>query len=337
MELNGNLLSSWQRGRRLYAIQRQFRYRRWHPTNLLSTALRRAVISLSNGEPIDTVSNTAVNYFLANVKQPGMDVPTGTNTYTLAMDFTATIRNVLEYLSRLTLLTLQPRRAVQVMDGLTWSFLAYEDESGVLHRWKFVDYIDTDTIVKEMHSWPVIGDVIVGRAPMMLHIVSVGMTRQSRRITPWCRAYKSPAIAHLYRFQKRSGRALEGDWKPVWFADNPKSKSSDWVDLMLEDDVAEGLIQHVQINEPNQIHADNFYRDLSYEYHQILASDVESTNFDPLTLPMCRTSCDVPFTCPHQYVCYSTELTMQNSGLYDPIPRKQDKTVGTVGMVGVKN
>jgi len=325
MILDGNKIAQWQRGRRRYAIETRWRYRRWYPQSLFSHIMRGAIVDLSNGTDIATCSNTAVNRFLAYVKQPGLDTADGINTYTLAMDYCATMRTVLEYLSRLTLLTLRSMGTTAITEDLAWSFLSYADESGVLHRWKFIDYPpNADDIMKELHSWQVIGDVIVANAPMMLHLVSIGKTQGSRRLSPWCRAYLSPTIKGMTKFQKRSGEALTGNWKPIWFADNPKSSASDWVDSMLEDNAAEPLVQHIAVKEVEQIHVDNFYRDLNYEYNQILASGVESNSFDPMTaLPMCRTACDTPYVCPHQLVCYSTKLTLANSGLYDKITRKK--------------
>ena len=330
MTLNGHKLALWQRARRRYAIENAYRYRRWHPQSLFSFVMRHAIFQLSNGGDLELISNSAVNQFLGAVKQPGLDVPQGTNTYTLAMDFASCIRTILEYLSRLTLLTLCERETISITDNLNWSMLAHEDESGVLHRWKFVDYISQDEIVRELHSWEVIGDIVVAKSPMMLHLVSIGRTHNSRRLTPWCRAYKSPAIVGMYRFQKKSGNPLEGDWKPVYFADNPKSKAPDWIDLMLEDNAAEPLVQHIQVKEPDQIHADNFYRDLDYEYNQLSSSGIDSTQpvFDPMSLPMCRTACDTPYICPHQLVCYSTKLTLANSGLYDRTPPIAVKEAG---------
>lgn len=284
--------------------------------------MRPAVFALSNGLSVSDVSTSAVNRFLSCVKQPGLDVAQGTNTYTLAMDFAATIRNVLEYLSRSTLLTLTQHPAVDLGEGLTWGFLSQRDESGVLHRWKFLDYITDDAVMKELHSWPVIGDIVAARAPMVVHFVSIGQTRNSRRVSPWARAYKSPTILGMLRFQKKSGEALTENWKPVWFGDNPKNSAASWVDQMLEDNAAEPLIRHVPVREPDPVHAVNHLRDVRYEYRQMLNAGVDSNTLDPMTLPMCRTQCDTPYVCPHQQVCYSTKLTLENSGLYDKIPRK---------------
>ena len=132
MILDGNKLASWQRGRRRYAIELSWRYRRWHPQSLFSRVMRDAIVSLSNGCEIETVSNNAVNQFLARVKQPGLDTNDGVNTYTLARDYCATMRTVLEYLSRLTLLTLRSMGTTAITEDLAWSFLSYADESGVL-------------------------------------------------------------------------------------------------------------------------------------------------------------------------------------------------------------
>lgn len=323
MVLNGNLLSSWQRGRRRFAIEGQYQYRRWYAPNLFSSVMRPAVFALSNGVSVGEVTSAAVNRFLSCVKHPGLDVQQGTNTYTLAMDFAATIRTVLEFLSRNTLLTLTPHPVVDMGGDLTWSLLSHKDESGMLHRWVFTDYINDDAIMKELHSWQVMGDMVAARAPMLLHLVSIGQTRNSRRVSPWARAYKSPTILGLLRFQKKSGDALNENWKPVWFGDNPSNSASAWVDQMMDDNATIPLVQHISVREPAETHAANCAWDIQYEHQQMLMSGVDSSTFDPMSLPMCRVQCDTPYICPHQQVCYSTKLTLATSGLYDKIPRKK--------------
>ena len=333
MQLDGHLLHRWQSGRRRYAIERHYRLRRFHPKVLFSLCMSRAIYALSNSAPLDSTTITAVNRFIANARTPGLDVPRGTNTYTLAMDYCAVIRTVLDYLHRTTLLSLHEKSATVIdpASNLSWRFLAYEDDSGQLHRWSFVDYIDIDEITRQGHSWEVVGDAVVAKAPMTLHLVSIGQVRNNRRNSPWCRAFKSPAIAGMFKFQRRDGTPVTDNWKPIYFADNTASNASAWVDAMLADNAVEPLIRHIPLTEPSPAHAQNFLRDVMYEHAQILASGVESDHFNPMSLPMCRAACDTPYTCPHQNVCYDLETTLETCGLYDKIsPRSKVQEVRKV-------
>lgn len=328
LRLSGHLLSLWQRGRRRFAIETAFRYRRWHPQSLFTACMRRAIIQLSNNIPVESAATSACTYLLAQAKSPGMETASGTNTYTLALDFCATIRTLLEYISRTSVLTLTSPKDVVLPNGALWSFLSHADESGALHRFVFTDYLSDDEVYKQMHSWEVIGDIVAAQAPMTLHMFSIGRTHDSRRHAAWCRAYKSPAVANLIRFQKKSGNALQGDWKPIYFADNPANRAEVWVDQMLDDNAAEPLHQHVQVKEPSELHSANVYRDIDYEANQILSAgygpaNPDNISVDPFDLPMCRTQCDSPYLCPHQSVCYSATPSISAllaSGLYDTLP-----------------
>lgn len=328
IQLDGHKLSTWQRGRRRYAIESQYRFLPWHPITLFSTVMRRAIFHLSSGLDRHRATTDAINTFMACAKQPGLDVRYGDDTYTLAMDLCATMRVILAYLERITLTVLYEIEPITLVHpnipdtDVRWSFLAHADESGVLHRWVFVDHIDADVVLKELHKWETIGDIIVHDAPMMIHFLAIGHTINGRRYSPWCRAYTSPLIAGQIRFAKKKGKLTE-NWTPIFFADNPKNNPDHWLDQMIEDDAHEALVLHKTVAQPSKRHVDDFYRDVRYEAKQI--QSIQSALRKPLDLPMCRTSCDVPYVCPHQLICYSATATFENSGLYE----RQDRGLAT--------
>lgn len=321
--MNAHTLHTWQSCKRKHGIETLYRYRRWHPIVLFSACMRRAIHELSNGLDVSKVSTAAVTRFFNAAKNPGLDTSEGTNTYKLAMDLCATMRTVLEHLSRTPLLVLRDIPAVPVLNTM-WGFLSQQDDSGTLHRWHFVDSVSQRTIIKTLHSWEIISDIVIAEAPMVVHFVSIGETRDSRRVSPWCRAYKSPAIANTYKFQRKRGGALVGDWKPIWMSDNPDAKPSAWVDAMQADNACEPLVQHINVKEPERAHVRNFYRDLQYEYAAMQRAQYD--NADPFSLPMSRPACDTPYTCPHQSVCFNTEssiITLETSGAYEKMPPKE--------------
>lgn len=239
------------------------------------------------------------------------------------MDLVATARNVIEQLSRCALTKLHELPSGEIQTGpdfdrdldwlCDWSYSSYIDDDNHLHRFVFVESINESTVVKQLHSWPVIGDIIVANSPMQLHFIAIGTTRGNHRISPWCRAFKSQSVPNL-RFQKKSGDALEGsDWREVWFASNPKNTSAFWVDQMTADNLIPSLIHTITVTIPAQHHIDTFYHDVAVLYAAITAVTPTTT---PLTLPMSRAACDSPYTCPHQSVCYSTKTDIDATGLY---------------------
>lgn len=317
MILNGHLLRIWQTCTRRYRLESKYRYLLMLPNILFSAVMRRAVVELSSGTDPHHVTTRAINTFITQVKQPGIDVPEGIDTYVLAMDYVAAIRTIIEYLTRITLLPLQLSTPTPIRPGLDWNLLATRDETGVLHRWKFVDYINDDAVIKEAHSWEVFGDMAIAEAPMVLHLISIGRREGSHRVSPWCRTYKSPAM-QFYKFRKQAGGPLTDSWKPVWFSENPDNDPAVWVDLMTDDKLFEdsGLIQHIDLKQISEVHVKEFYRTLEFMSRQI-ESVSEVKWYD---MPMSRPACDVPYTCPHQPLCYSLDLqkSLRESGLYKP-------------------
>lgn len=317
--LNGYTIGQFQRCKRPHAIARTHRLSKWRPQSLLGACLRMAIFSLSNGFEIEKVTSDAVNYFLSNARNPGLDV-TGIDTYTLASDYCSIIRNVLEYLSRLTLLPLHEVSPISLSSTIYWQFLSHMDETGSLHRWKFVDYIEED-FTPELHSWEVFGDIAAADVPMTLHLVAIGQRRAQHQHSAWCKVYAHPNLANVYQFQRRDGGKLQGEWKAVWFSGNSQNNSKDWVDMMLRDNAVEGLIKHISIKEVSKEHQDLFEKDALIEGE--LMEQIHKAKMDPRDLSMSRYACDHPYTCPHQLYCY-TNAKLENAGIYES-KVKEDK------------
>ena len=309
--VNAHQIGLWQRCKRPYLISRTHKYDLWRPQSLLAACMRLAILNLSNGKSLEDVQVTATNNFLSYSRTPGLDVH-GIDTYTLAMDYCSIMRNVLEYLSRLTLLNLVEIPPIQISPSVTWQFLACRDESGILHRWDFIPYLpDKDGIITELHQWDVFGDVAAYDSPMQLHLVAIGQRNGCHQASPWCRIYSHPRVANIFRFQKRSGTQLEGEWKPLWFAGSKLNNSKTWVDLMERDNVIETLVKHVNITQVTEQDKKNFLRDILYETSTMQAT----SGLEPRDVPMSRYACDHPFICPHQQFCYSS-LGLDEVGVY---------------------
>lgn len=314
--MNGSDLSLIQRGERRYAIERKYRYLPWYPPSLFSKIMREAIVNLSQTANITAVSNNAASAFMSAAIQPGLDKVAGINPYPLAQDFCATMRTVLEYINRQPLLQLKPHPDTELDGAIPWSFLSPIDDTGTFHRYVFVDHIDTDVLYHHARSWETWADMCVASSPLQLHLIAIGITRDARRQSAWCKCYSSPTVARLYKFKRKNGD-LQGDWRPLYFADNQSSRADKWVDLMMKEEVAAPLVHSVILPEPTPRQRDDFtHRDLE----QLLARIrfVNSVS-DPFTLSMCRTSCDTPYQCPHEHACYATVPSvslLEQSGLY---------------------
>lgn len=282
------------------------------------------MFQLSDGvDPVKVASDASL-YFMSAAKNPGLDV-SGVDTYTYASDLIACLKNIIEYLSRTTLLHLshiQPRQLSYGSD-ITWNFMSTIDDSGVLHRWKTVDSIPSDPI-EQLHGWEVFGDMAALEAPMTLHLIAIGRRDGSHQRSPWCKTYAHPTVANTYKFQKVSGDELSGkQWRPVYFAANNKNTPSDWVDWMQRDKAIDPLIQHINVSEVSKYHVSRFYRDVAYEYRSM--KEFEKT--DIRLIPMSNYACDKPYICPHQSFCYNESVTLDQIGVYSKVKRADKELV----------
>ncbi len=322
MILTGHPLSLFQLCRRKFVLESNWRKLRWYPSTLFSACVRQAILSLSQGAQLSQTITSAINQFTSNCKYPGLDLAYGTDTYTLAMDYCACIRTILTYLSSTSIPKLKHKSPISIHPDLTWSFLNLEDESNSLHRYSFPDFIHDNSKTKEGHSWELFGDLVLSNSPMTLHLISIGRREGNHLSSPWCRAYRSPAI-NMYRFQRKSGEGLEGAWKPIWFGENRDNDPEVWVGIMKEDGVISSIVKNYSIPYPDQVHAENFRRDLEYEFSQI--KSLGELKFSEL--PITRPSCDSPYSCPHQFVCYSKspEKEIESCGLYESLIAKRGR------------
>lgn len=312
MILSAESLSRFQSCPRRYALEREYRVPKWRPKALLDTILRQAILALSNGGDVSTITDEATASYLEAAARPGID--SLSDPYTLARDHCAILSTVLEALSRVALLAIAPPEMIG-----EWQLSAFVDESGLLHRWVTVDKWDDDAKFREWHSWATYGDCCAAEVGMALHVIEIGQQRRGHQQTPWARAYKHPAIQNRYRFQKVEGGALQGDWKPVWFQDSDKNTAKAWVSLMEQDNV--NLIHHLNIREPKPEDVEQFHREIASE----AASMARVAEWRAET--MRRVSCDLPYPCPWQPACYGAAADLESLGFVRISPQKNSRPV----------
>ena len=263
---------------------------------LFDRCLRSGIYTLSQGNTNATA--VAVEMFLKAAKSPGLD--TGRDPFTIAQDYIAMLQTILETISRETILSLKPGPTI-ILDGeLKWQCACFQDDTGTLHRWATIDKIEEGVPMAELHSWYVSGDMLAARVPMQLHLVEIGSQRHGHQHSPWCKAFKHPAVAGRFAFQKQDGRPLQGDWKPVWYQDSTANNAKDWVDMMERDNVR--LIRHLQLKQASEkLCARNV------EHVRQEAARLEALPEDYRELPIFRPACDKPYPCQWQWKCYGVE------------------------------
>lgn len=325
MLVNGYTVGQWQRCKRPWAISRTHNLFKWRPQSLLAACLRHGIFMLSNGEMLEKASVMAANNFLSSAKSPGLDL-VGVDTYTLSLDYCAIIRNVLECLSRSPLVSLREVPAIRLSDNVSWQFLSHMDETGTLHRWKFVDYIEED-IIPELHAWEVFGDIAAADAPMTLHLLAIGQRKGCHQNSPWCRIYSHPNLPNILHFKKKKGGELKGEWRPVWFSGNSANSPKSWVDLMIRDNAVTGLVRHTNVSQVSEEHLKLFKRDVLMEAEGMATSRRDKV--DPREYSMSRYACDHPYECPHQLFCYNTSLSLEKTGIYQRRDREDSDGADT--------
>jgi hypothetical protein len=297
MTLGPTPLTAFQHCPRRWKLEQTEPRGRWQPKALLDHVLRRAIFELSNGGDKEATTTEATTRFMEFAADPGLDMVG--KPYDLACDLRACLRNLLEALARLVLLVVKPGPTVCLSPddgGLLWRCGSFQDEAGQLHSWRTVSHLDSDRLARELHAWHVFGDVAAADVPMTLHIIEIGSLRHGRQHSPWCKAYRHPAITGRFAFQKRDGSPLGAGWQGVWFQDletDPKT----WNDMMARDGIS--LIHHIDVRQiPNEARA-QFIRDVGIEAGRMAA--IKDWRDEPIR----RTSCDTPFACPWQNRCFS--------------------------------
>jgi hypothetical protein len=294
MILTAALLTTWQRCERQYALEREYRVARSRPKQLFDRLLRDAVYKLSSGIAPATAASSAQAEFLEQAARPGIEVPG--DPYTIARDYCAMFETILEAVSRLTLLKLKP--GPQVVAGEhEWHCAAFQDDSGLLHRWTTVDHWNDDSRWREIQGWHVFGDCAAAQQGMVLHVVEIGRQQRGHQHSAWCRAFAHPMMPTKHRFTKVDGKPLEASWPAVWYQNSSRNNGKAWVDLMEADRLQ--LIHHIDIREPEDRHIRQFHREVERESRGM----AEAGPWQHQT--MRRVSCNQPYVCPWQSVCYA--------------------------------
>ena len=297
MTLDAAALTSFQHCPRQWILNQSGERHRWRPKTLFLSIFRWAIMELGAGKPLAETSNEACCRFLESAANPGLDVEGGIQPYILAKDFTAILKNSLARVHACKVPPLRPGPRVIITDSLTWACRAFQTENGSLYAWTAVDSLNPSILAREFHSWYVFGDIAAAGVPMTLNVLEVGRRTGSHQHTAWCRAYRHPAIAKRFAFQKKGGGSLGPGWKPVWFQDSPRNNADTWIEMMERDGVR--ALHSIPVSAVSESHRAQFRKQIQAESIRMEAAK------DWREMPMCRASCDSP-PCTWQPLCYAS-------------------------------
>jgi hypothetical protein len=315
--LDARSIGDYQSCRRKFLLDHDYRKIRHRPKDLFDACLRMAITHLSRkGGDGAVLGGEAAGWFMSAAANPGLDILTG-NPYEIAKDYCAMLETVLRSLARMTILQVKDVPPVKLTPSISWSFLAHADDSGTLHRWITLDTWAASDMTREAHSWAVIGDIVMARAPMVLHVIEIGRQLKGRRASAWARGWKHPGLPNLkMRFRRTDGQSFQG-WKPIYAADSPSPDYDAWVDKMWEEGACQSLVHHVTLEAPTDVIADRVQKEMLTEGIAMKNLIVEKDSSPWSTLPMARNACDTLYPCPYQMTCYSpTVVDPQTLGMY---------------------
>ena len=276
---------------------RSWKPARWRAKVLFDACLRKGVMSLARGGKVEQVAADARSQFLLIAADPGLDMIG--DPYREAKNWCALLEVVLRWISLQTLPVLMDVPTVRV-DGLAWKVIAWGDDAAGLHRWVTVDSWDTDALSRELHSWRTIGDIVMTKRPMTLHVIELGQHRAGKHIGAWSRTFYHPGLPNLkWRFNKPE----DTSWKSVYFADQRVMCAEEWVTAAERDGALSKLSHELLVKVPNEAAVEDTIRQMKSEARAMQELlELRGTYRDE---PMSRAACDLYVPCMYQPVCYS--------------------------------
>jgi hypothetical protein len=315
--LDSRAIGDFQACKRKFLLDHDYRKLRKKPKELFDACLRQAIFRLSQkGGDGAVLGAEASSWFMSAAANPGLDI-LGGNPYEIAKDYCAMLETILRSLARMTLMQVRDLRPVQMTPSISWAFLSHADDSGTLHRWITLDSWTPADMTREAHSWATIGDMVIARAPLVLHVIEIGRQLRGRRASAWARGWKHPGLPNLkMRFRRTDGSSFQG-WKPVYAADSPSVDYDEWVEKMWQEGASQSLVHHIPLESPTGTIADRATKEILGEGIAMRNLLTERDSSPWSALPMSRNACDTYFPCPFQLACYNpTVVDPQTLGMY---------------------
>jgi hypothetical protein len=309
LTIDAATIAEYQSCRRRFVLSHDYRPIKWRPKSLFDACLRAGIQMLSTGADAASVATDATSRFMQTAANPGMDMRG--NPYIVAKDYCAMLETVLRAIERTRPAKMSELPPTRFNSQVSWRFLSHADDTGTLHRWVTVSSWGEDDIARELHGWHVFGDMVMARAPMVLHVIEIGQIRTgrgiARRASLWARAWRHPTMASLrIRFRRNDGEGFQG-WQPYYLADHADADPAEWVDAMWKENAAQPLMHDINVRLPGAEVIEDTQRQILWEATGMreMARDRGSSTW--MALPMSRASCDGMIPCPFQAACYQSE------------------------------
>src|SRR5208282_2701036 len=251
LTLDALSIGTYQSCRRRLLLEADYRVVRVRPKLLFDELLRGGVEALAGGADPVQVAASATARFMEQAADPGLDIPLG-DPYRIVRDWCAMLDTVLRSVARgpLPVLHAPPPRVLNA--SVSWRYSAWADDSGALHRWVTAAAWDDDALARELHSSWVVGDIVMARTPMVVHVVEIGSQRDGRRASPWARAWRNPDLPNTnFHFRTKNGHRIKG-WKAVYLADIAHPDLDAWVEQMWREGAAQPLLRTVDVRVPSE-------------------------------------------------------------------------------------
>jgi hypothetical protein len=313
MILSARSLSSLQSCPRRFLLESKYDILKWRPKALLDASLRKGILDISQGKPVAEVAGNAVADFLQAAANPGLDLPRGTDPYKVAVDHCAMMETVLRSAAHWRLPRLAECPPLRVNASETeWQLSSFQAPDESLHRFVTMDRWDEAAMARERHGWAAAGDTAATGRGMTVHAVEIGQRRAGRQSSPWCRAWRHPAMPNLkLRFANKDGSKPKG-WEAIYLADHRDLDRDAWVRQMEGEGIMPGLVHEMAIPRPTEKDRAATLWGIMQEARRagVLLSEHWAE------LPLHRASCDGMVPCPFIPACHEGVTDLGNTGLY---------------------
>lgn len=244
MIASAELLSHFERCCRAGYWSRDWRRHKMSPTEMLSTAVRRALIE-DDPDPGERAGEHMVTLAAAR----GLDVDSSINLYRCAINHAA-IANIV-----VTAIRQNGERWIPSVPLDGWdSSVMMSPDGRYLRRFLAVSHWSADRAFYEKHSWYALGEIAHYKIPMQLVVAVLGPISAGRRHSHWSKALLHPYGSEL-RFRLRKRAKVEGfteTWRPVYREEHDEIERSKWLSAMMADDVLDESLFVVDLPVPEE-------------------------------------------------------------------------------------
>lgn len=286
--MDADTLEHYDRCPRLTAWNAQYLNFQLSPIRALYSALTTALTTST--PPEQTFMDLAIN--------PGVQLE-DENAYALAKHYSALVTTLSTYLCADS----EPLWTLTAPTS-NWTSATFDCGSS-LRRLILIDHFTESRKLAEIRSWRTVAETSIYNKPILLNFLSIGTTKEGRRISPWTRTLAHPRSKQI-RFAKKYNKAdgFSENWLPVW-REHWEGSTLDWLKIMQDDNVFDTLVHSVRV--PVSPRREEILEDIAR-----LGAEIQSLPPNP---PMRRSSCYTFSPCRYINICHGSKpLTPADAG-----------------------